>query len=243
MRPDLHAIGSGENPSEASDASVARPGLARSSWRGARKGLRRSAYFAGAMSALLSIPGLALTFFAAGSGRGWGVLSFLLAGLGACALAVVLGGLLGAALVRPPAGCYARMDERRAQDRARTVRRSRSTVGEVAKAFQREREIDQVLAYIAPSEALPGTARDGLSGCAVAGRPWGDGRRGRGRTAPQEDGPLAGGDHGELNKTTRYKGGPDDITARAWDVSRRARAAPEDVGAPEPVGSSSSSTP
>jgi hypothetical protein len=50
-------------------------------------------------------------------------------------------------------------------------------------------------------------------------------------------------DHGELNKTTRYKGGPDDITARAWDVSRRARAAPEDVGAPEPVGSSSSSTP
>jgi hypothetical protein len=41
-------------------------------------------------------------------------------------------------------------------------------------------------------------------------------------------------DHGEFDKERRYKGGPDDITARGWDVPRRGRPAPEEVGTPEP---------
>jgi hypothetical protein len=41
-------------------------------------------------------------------------------------------------------------------------------------------------------------------------------------------------DHGEFDKQPRYKGAPDDITARGWDVSRRGRAAQDDSDTPEP---------
>ncbi len=44
-------------------------------------------------------------------------------------------------------------------------------------------------------------------------------------------------EHGEFDKALSFKGGPDDITARGWDVSRRARAAPEQADTTDPEAS------
>jgi hypothetical protein len=52
-------------------ADAPRPGLGRSSWRGAKLGMRVVSYVAGPIAVVIGTLSLALTAFAAGTGRGW----------------------------------------------------------------------------------------------------------------------------------------------------------------------------
>jgi hypothetical protein len=97
---NFEPFGSGglEQFSRAPSADDLSPALARSLWAGAKSGMRTSKYVAGTLAVLVSIPCLVLTFFAAGSGRGWGVPAYFNVAWAFCGVSMVAGGLVGAAV-------------------------------------------------------------------------------------------------------------------------------------------------
>ena len=86
-----YSPGTPETLSEIGDAKTPRSGTLDSCWRGARKGARIAGYVGAAVSLFLIVPALALTAFALGAGRGFGLSIYLLVGLGICVFFGVLG--------------------------------------------------------------------------------------------------------------------------------------------------------
>jgi hypothetical protein len=64
-------------------------------WRGAKRAARIAAWLAGPFASLLIIPALAVTAFGLGSGRGFAVSSYVLAGLATFLFFTTLGGIIG----------------------------------------------------------------------------------------------------------------------------------------------------
>jgi hypothetical protein len=67
-----------------------------SAWRGAKRWARIAAWISGVISSVLVIPALAVTAFGLGSGRGFGVSSYFLAGIGIFLFFTAFGGIIGA---------------------------------------------------------------------------------------------------------------------------------------------------
>ncbi len=64
-------------------------------WRGAKRGARIAVWLAGPFASLLIVPALAVTAFGLGSGRGFGVSSYVLAGMATVLFFTTLGGIIG----------------------------------------------------------------------------------------------------------------------------------------------------
>ncbi len=79
----------------ASDPDSPPPGPLGSAWRGAKRGARIAAWVSGVISSMLIIPALAVTAFGLGSGRGFGVSSYVLSGVAVFSFFTALGGLAG----------------------------------------------------------------------------------------------------------------------------------------------------
>src|SRR5436190_18426065 len=92
-----------ESPITAGGASEAPPadttprGLLESSWHGARTGFRLVSYVAGPIAALVLIPGLAISAFFLGAGRGFGVSRLVTGALASYLIFAIYGGVIGAA--------------------------------------------------------------------------------------------------------------------------------------------------
>ena len=73
-------------------------GVFASTWRASRTGVRVGAMIGGALALIPFLAALGLAAFGAGSGAGWALPKFFLAGIGCFFFLAVLGGLLGAGL-------------------------------------------------------------------------------------------------------------------------------------------------
>jgi hypothetical protein len=81
---------------DAGTSDLLRVGLLQSVWRGAKTGFRRSAYIAVPIALLLAIPGLTVTLYFGGAGRGWAIPAFLQPGSVICGVILAGGALVGA---------------------------------------------------------------------------------------------------------------------------------------------------
>ncbi len=94
MTINPYAPATPENP-DSSEADAPGPGVRASLVHGAKRGSRIAAFVAGGFTSLLIIPALAVTAFGLGSGRGFGVPSYFLSGIGTLLFFIALGGIIG----------------------------------------------------------------------------------------------------------------------------------------------------
>jgi len=92
----------------ATGADPPRPGLGRSSWRGAKLGMRGVAYVAGPIAGLFATLCFALTAFAGGTGRGWAIPLYSMNTVSFFVACEILGATFGA-LIGLLGGLYRRV--------------------------------------------------------------------------------------------------------------------------------------